>query len=175
MAANGYRKRFAQVGSGLVVSFMIGCSMPDTGISASVPSISPTIATGAAARQEAKLQANAPTLYYVTAADCPSCQEWESQFHAAFDRSPERAKLRFVILHSPTVRRGAYMDATWPSDLRWIRGELMKQKVMNALPLFVLVRNNSVIAVNVGEDTNYPPFGWDSGLLSAIRQQEGAL
>jgi hypothetical protein len=75
-------------------------------------------------------------LYYVTAPDCPYCHEWDRKFRDALDASPERARLRLAILHSPGIAFTAYADSTWPNNIRWIRAALQKPGIQGRLPLY---------------------------------------
>ena len=131
-------------------------------------------ATGAAAAREATLPADAPVLYFVTAGDCVSCAKWKTLFRAGFEASPERAKLRFVILNSPTIRTSSYADSIWPEDLRWISAELSRRNPRYTYPTFVLVHNRTVVEAAFGEWDN-APHGWKGDLPTAIRKETGTL
>ena len=122
---------------------------------------------------ERRVPPDAPTLYYVFAADCPYCNAWNDQFRGAFEASDLRAKLHFHGLQSPTVRLSAYPDAAWPTELRWIRGELQRQHVRGALPMFVLVHHDQVVASAVGEYPNLR-YGWPDGFYQDMAREADA-
>jgi|GEM_PF-2523076 len=132
--------------------------------------IPPTFATGSAAQREAALPPNAPTLYYVSAPDCPNCRAWVDNTLPTFESSPERARLRFVVLHSYTIHDGSGQDYTWPANLRWIRdaakADQRSQYLPNTryTPLWALVRGNEYIRCAHGLRE------WNEGMWPTLRQ-----
>ncbi len=98
----------------------------------------------------AGLPANAPTLYYVSAHDCPICRGWNQNYRPAFMNSPERAKLHFVELNTPSVRLGPYTDEAWGPNLFDLREQTKKRRPQGGSPLFVLVQDGHVQVVQAG-------------------------
>lgn len=89
---------------------------------------------------------DAPTLYYVSAPDCPWCSYWETTDEPGFRRSAARARLRFVTLVASTIR-ASLDDATWPPAIRWVRDDYHARYPKSwGTPLFMLVRAHTLLA-----------------------------
>jgi hypothetical protein len=108
----------------------------------------------------------------VTAPDCSYCIAWKRDAQASFESSPERKKLRFVELVSPTVRAGPYPDAAWPEDLRWIRADVQGKFPTWGTPLFVLVHGKKVIKMQGGKPQS-APYGFYPAFLAAVHSEIG--
>jgi hypothetical protein len=126
----------------------------------------------AAAQHDAALPRNAPTLFYVSAPDCPWCRKWNRVFLATFEASVVRARLRFVILHSPSVRVSWSSDQVWPQDVGWVRAALDARQVRHVVPLFVLVQKGAYVASVAGYDQRYD-YGWHGDFYGTVLKAVG--
>lgn len=135
--------------------------------------IPPTFATGEAAQKEAALAAGAPTLYMVSALDCPNCTLWHASDEPGFLRSEARARLKFVVMNSYTIRQGSGADSIWPPDYRWIRDAAAADRNTESppntawTPLWVLVRGHTYIVAAHGLQ------GWKKFMWPAIQRETG--
>ena len=121
---------------------------------------------------DAALPPDAPIIYMVSAPDCPTCAAWKQDLQASFESSPERTKLRFVELISPSVRQGPYPDAAWPENLRWIRTDVQGRHPTWGTPLFILVHGNKVV-ISQGGKLQSAPYGFYPAFLTAVHSEIG--
>ena len=155
-------------GAGLLTGCAPGWDHKDSGIV-----IPPTFATGEAGRKEATLPMTAPTLFMVSARDCPNCATWFSASYPAFEQSDARARARFVIMNSFTIKQGSGADSIWPAEYRWIRDAATADKrteypPMTAwTPLWALVRGHDYILAAHGLK------GWRDVMWPAIQRETG--
>lgn len=93
-------------------------------------------------------------------------------YQGSFEGSPKRAKLRFVVLETPSVRMGPYTDQAWPTDARWIRDTVKAKHPDWGTPMFVLVKDKAVVLTQAGR-LQTAPFGFYPQFLKAIREAVG--
>ncbi len=135
--------------------------------------IPPTYATGEAAAKEAALPASAPMLFMVTAPDCPPCREWKDKYKPVFEKSEARARLRFIMLNSFSLKQGSGVDSIWPAEYRWARDAARVDNRAPYLPLtkysplFVLARPNQYIRGATAIR------GWTETIWPAIQRETG--
>jgi thiol-disulfide isomerase/thioredoxin len=137
----------ALVGSGLLV----GCSTP------------PGYASGEAARREAALPANAPTLFYVTNRWCSFCAAFQATYMPTFEQSKERERLRFVTLHSPNV--SLPQQYPWAEQHAWAPEAARSHGLLMQTPLFVLIREHRYITAGFGIED------WKTEILPAVHKE----
>jgi hypothetical protein len=126
----------------------------------------------AAARHDARLPRSAPTLFYVSAPDCPYCTKWNHVFRASFEASDVRDRLRFVPLATRSVRVGWSNSEVWPTDSRWVWTELERRQIRHVVPLFVLVQKGAYLASMTGYDQN-SDYGWAGGFYGQVLRSVG--
>ncbi len=133
----------------------------------------PLAAAGRAVRASAAAPvAGRALVFLVTAADCPPCRLWESTFRPTFEKSPLGARLPLVLLQVPSVHDFIYANWVWPKDDRWVRDVLMAEGYPAAVPTFVLVKADSVLAVQQGIAPSLP-YGWQEAFLAAAEKAVG--
>ena len=116
--------------------------------------------------REAALPATAPLLVMITAPDCPFCQQFASFYRPAFEQSPERARIRFLVLETTSLRLG-HADRAWPQEHRWIRDARVERGMAGGTPSFNLVRGREVLLLSfcLGE--------WGRAMRPRIRREVG--
>jgi hypothetical protein len=143
-----------------------GMALAGSGLLLGCTTTPPTYATGDAAKREAALAADAPTLIYVSNSNCSFCLAFDYNNLPSFEASKERQALRLVRLHSPSVSIPSRMSP-WAESHTWALEAARDHGMLMQTPFFVLARGSKYIVSGYGLED------WQHDILPAVRREVG--
>jgi hypothetical protein len=97
-------------------------------------------------------------ILYVGAEDCAPCRAWRRDDKPAFLAAMDQNRLHYREVIAPKLPQ-VFEEHVWPDDLRRYRSTAERER---GVPLWLVVRNNNIIAVAAGASM------WRSRVLPLI-------